>query len=142
MEGFEDHMFLWRQVFLHLLARRQHDDLRKPTAGTKPACSQLAQEVRRVGRGGNAEIEEHQRGVVFRWHSPVFPGEGGLPPSTHCRAIPCQLKHPAEQFLDRWLVLGDEDARCSGISIRPCKRRARTGIVSVPSHHTASFLLA
>lgn len=62
MEGFEYHMFLWRQVFLHLLARRQHDDLRKLTAGIKPACSQMAQEVRRVGRGGNAEIEENQRG--------------------------------------------------------------------------------
>ena len=66
MEGFEDHTFPWRQLFLHLLVRRQHDDLRRLTAGIQPACSQLAQEVRRVGRGGNAEIEENQRRVVFR----------------------------------------------------------------------------
>ena len=117
MEGFEYHAFHWCQAFLNALVRRQHDDLRKHTAGILPSCAQLVQEVRRVVCASDAEIQENQHGGVSRRHGPVYPGEGGLPAGTRHRAIPRKLKHPAEQFLDCRLVFSDQDMRRSGGNI-------------------------
>jgi hypothetical protein len=140
MERFEYHVFHGHQVFLHLLVRRQHDDLRKHTAGIMPSCAQVVQEVRRVVCAWDAEIEENQRGAISRWHGPVYPGEGGLPTGTSCRTIPRKLKRPAEQFLDSRVAFGDQDVRRSRDSVCPWKRCTPTW-VSITSHHTASFLL-
>jgi hypothetical protein len=139
MERFEYHAFHGHQVFLHLLARRQHDDLRKHAAGIMPSCAQVGQEVGCVVRAWDAEIEENQCGAISR-HGPVYPGKGGLPTGTSRRTIPSELKHRAEQFLDSRMVFGDQDVRRSRDSVCPWKRCTPTW-VSIPSHHTTSFLL-
>src|SRR5438128_10000568 len=113
VEGLQNHAFLGCQVFLHLLARRQYDDVRKHPAGVMPAHAQVGQEVCRVGVW-KAQIEEQQWRTIARWRKLVYPGEGSLPPGTARRAITCQCQRCAEQLLDRRLLLGDQDGWCSG----------------------------
>ncbi len=72
----------------------------------------------------------------------VSPGEGGVPATTHRRAISRQLKRPAEQILDRWLILGNQDVRDSRGSVCPGKgvACACAASVIVSSRHTDCFL--
>ena len=86
VERLQNHAFLGCQVFLHLLARRQHDDLRKHPTGVIPAGAQVGQEVRRVGVR-EAQIEEQQGRTIVTWRKLVYPGEGSLPPGTARRGV-------------------------------------------------------
>ena len=59
VEGLQNHAFLCCQVVLHLLARRQHDNVWKHPAGVMPAGAQVGEEVRRMS-AWEAQIEEQQ----------------------------------------------------------------------------------
>src|SRR6266567_6895645 len=113
VEWLQNHAFLGCQVLLHLLARRQHDDVWKHPAGVMPVGAQVGQEVRRVSVW-KAQIEEQQWRTIARWRKQVYPGEGCLPPGTARRAIACQCQRCAEQLPDRRLLLGYQDGWCSG----------------------------
>jgi hypothetical protein len=114
MERFLEDSFPRPQYRMHLGVRSQHDDLRQHPKGILPVGAQVTQEVRGFLRVEETQIQEEDYRDVSPCHRLVCPGESGLPASTHDGMISCQLKCPAEQVLNRWLLFGDQDGRRDG----------------------------
>ncbi len=142
MERFLEHTFPHPQLCLHLLTRRQHYDCWQYPDGIPPTSAQVIQEVCRLVRAEETQIEEQHHGDVSTGHGLVRPGEDSVPATTHRCAISRQLKCPAEQILDRRLILGDPDVRGSRGSVCPGMRLASACVANVPisSRHTDYFL--
>ena len=132
MERFLEGSFPRPQYRMHLGVRSQHDDLRQHPKGILPVGAQVTQEVFCFLRVEETQIQEEDHRDVSPCHRLVCPGESGLPASTDGRMIPCQLKHPVEQVLNRRLILSDQNVRCHQHRFCLWRRRAAACLVSLP----------
>src|SRR6266487_1906885 len=142
MERFLEDALTRFEVFLHLCARREYNDLWEHAVGILPSGAHLVQEVNCLVCSQETQIQEQHHGEIYRVHDLVSPGEGGVPATTHRSTISRQLKCPAEQVLDRGLLLGDQDVRGSRGSACSGKRLVSACVASViiSSRHTNYFL--
>ena len=141
MKRFLENVFPGSQLCSHPRVRREDDDLWLQATSNPPLCAQVAQEIYHLARAEQAQVKQQDGGNVCWEQALLTWREENLPADTRRVVVPCELKCPAEQLPNGWLVLDDQNMgdNTNNLSLSLVYARDVAGRVSI-CYHTCSLL--